>query len=207
MILFIDIETTGLPEQELKSDGRKHYYPFNNYHKYDNSRIVQFSFLLYEKNGTMLEQHDYIIKPNNFIIPAESTKIHHITQEYALDNGIDINEAMNIFEEILEKTKLIVMHNTWFDKTIILSEASRLQNQNVIDKMLNTNYFCTMRDTKNILKIPSQYYNGYKNPKLTELHNFLFQKTIDPKYLHNSLNDAKITAKCFFKLLKKGLIH
>ena len=205
MILFVDIETTGLPEKE-KKNGREYYFPFNDHQKYDNSRIVQFSFLLYDVNGTMLSMNDYIIKPTTFTIPIESSNIHHITQQKAINDGSELSEVMNIFDDLLDKTKLIVMHNVWFDKNIILSEASRLQHREVINKMLHKDYFCTMRQTKHITKIPSQYYNGYKNPKLSELHNFLFTEQVNPVYLHNSLNDAKIAAKCFFKMLKSGLI-
>jgi hypothetical protein len=38
-----------------------------------------------------------------------------------------------------------------------------------------------------------------KFPKLSELHEHLFQST--PKNLHNSLNDVLVCTRCFYKLI------
>ena len=205
-ILFIDVETSGLPQQETKPDGRRRFYSYKQLDKYDTSRIVQFSFLRYKKNGTMISMNDYIIKPDDFIISQKSIDIHHITQEKALREGIELSKVMDIFEEELDKSKVLVMHNVWFDKTVLLSEAYRMQRFGLINKMFNHRYYDTMRETKGLCKLPSQYYDGYKLPKLIELHDHLFTERFNPNIMHNSLNDVKITAKCFFKLLKIGFM-
>lgn len=206
-ILFLDLETTGLPQQYTLENGGKRFYPYTQIDKFDTSRIVQFSFLRYRKNGSMRSMNDHIISPQGFIISPESIVIHHITPEIAFEKGKYLSEVMDIFEEELDKSKVLVMHNVWFDKTILLSEAYRMGRHGLIDKMFNKQYYCTMRETKSLCKLPSQYYNGYKNPKLSELHNHLFKNDpINPKILHNSLNDVKVTAKCFFRLLKMGFM-
>ena len=51
-----------------------------------------------------------------------------------------------------------------------------------------------MELTKNILKLPGNY--GYKNPKLSELYEFIFKKK--PTDLHNSLKDTEILVEIFF---------
>lgn len=206
MNLFIDLETTGLPQQRIENK-RKLFYPYKRIEKYDSSRIVQFSFLLYDNDGKMLSMHDHIIKPNGFVVPPESTKFHHITNEQAINEGIELCNVFDEFENILDKSELMIMHNVWFDKSVLLSEAYRMGRNDLVNKIWTIDNFCTMRRTKSICKLPSQYYDGYKNPKLSELHDFLFREKVNPAILHNSLNDAKITAKCFFKLLKKGLIR
>lgn len=206
-ILFIDLECSGLPEQEIKPNGRKFFYPYQQIDKFDSSRILQFSFINYTPSGQVLSIHNHFIKPTDFIISQESINIHHITPEIALKKGIDLSDVLNEFEEQLDKSKLIVMHNVWFDRTILLSEAYRLNKLSLVNKIYKKPYFCTMRETKNFCKLPSQYYDGYKNPKLIELHQKLFKnEVINPNILHNALNDVKITAKCFFKLLSRGKI-
>ena len=202
-ILFLDLETSGLPQQEILENGRKRFYSYKQTDKFDSSRIVQFSFLRYKKNGSMISMNDHIIKPHDFIISPESIAIHHITQEKALEEGKELSEVIDIFEKELDKSKILVMHNVWFDKTILLSEAHRMGRFELIGKMFDRRYYCTMRETKSLCKLPSQYYNGYKLPKLSELHNHLFKNDpINPNILHNALNDVKITAKCFFMLKK-----
>ena len=88
-ILFVDVETSGLPQQEIKQDGRKLFYPYQQTDKFDSSRILQFSFIRYNQNGSMLSMHDHLIKPVDFVISQESIDIHHITPEIALEKGID----------------------------------------------------------------------------------------------------------------------
>ena len=200
-ILFLDLETSGLPQQK---EGR-YYYSYKNIEKYDTARIVQFSFIRYTKSGRMLSMNDHIIRPADFLISPESTAIHHITQDQALKEGEELSDVMDIFEDELDKSKMLVMHNVQFDKTILLSEAHRMGRSELINKMYNTEYYCTMRKTKDLCKLPSQYYDGHKLPKLSELHNHLFKNDpINPAILHNALNDVKVTAKCFFKLMKRG---
>jgi DNA polymerase III epsilon subunit-like protein len=206
MITFLDFETNGLPKMNEKSDGRKVFHDFKRLDIYNNSRIVQFSYVVYHLDGRLESENDFIIKPTDFYVTPESTEIHHITHERALKEGEDINNVLMDFESIMNQTNLLVMHNAWFDRTILLSEAYRAKKHNLVKKIFDTRYLCTMRTTKNYCKLPSQYYNGYKNPKLSELHYKLFQEQINPTYLHNSLFDAKVTAKCFFKLLKNKII-
>jgi hypothetical protein len=52
--------------------------------------------------------------------------------------------------------------------------------------------FCTARFSKDLCKIPSSYYNGYKMPKLSELYTFVTGKKPNPTELHNSLYDVRL---------------
>lgn len=201
-LLFVDLETGGLPIQ----DSYHKYYSYKKLEKYDSSRIVQFSFIRYKRDESMISINDHIIKPLDFIISQESIDIHHIDQDKALKEGEDLSEIMDIFEEELDKSKVMVMHNVKFDRNVLLSEAYRMGRFGLVDKIYNHKHYCTMRTTKDLCKLPSLYYDGYKLPTLTELHNHLFTERLNPNIMHNSLNDVKITAKCFFRLLKKGLI-
>ena len=203
MILFVDTETTGLPIMDVQSNGAKWYPNYMESEKHP--RIVQFSFLRYDREGTMKSMHDFIVKPDNFIIPPDSTKIHNISQDQAMKNGTPMVNILDIFKSELDQVELVVMHNAQFDKNIILSEAFRYERRDVIDSIFKNNFFCTMKQTKNYVGIRSQYYDGFKNPSLTELHNKLFNERLP--VMHNSLNDAKVTAKCFFRLLSKNKIR
>jgi DNA polymerase-3 subunit epsilon len=54
----------------------------------------------------------------------------------------------------------------------------------------------------NFCALPGPY--GYKWPKLTELHQKLFNCSFDGA--HDALADITATARCFWEMRKRGLI-
>lgn len=207
MTLFIDLETTGLPKQKKLYHGGKVFHKYYNLEKYNKARIVQLSYIIYDNNRNMLNEYDYIIKPNGFTsIPQKSIDIHKITYEKAMEEGVELSIVLDELYKNLDRVNMIVAHNIRFDKSVLLSEAFRMKNMKFVRKLTYKPTFCTMIKTRDICKLPSNNYDGYKNPKLNELHFHLFRHRVKPGILHNSLNDIRITAKCFYKLLRKGLI-
>ena len=208
MIIFFDFETTGLIPPIIQSDGRQYNPNYRRLEMYDEARAVQLAFCVYHNDGSIHSNHNHIIKPVDFAIPSESTEIHKITHMDAMNNGDNINDVLDNFEYYLDRSSLLVAHNINFDRNILLSEAYRQRRYKLVDKISNKRYFCTMRGygIKDFVRIPSKYYNGYKNPKLIELHNKLFTERVPVNAWHNALTDAKITAKCFFALKKMKII-
>lgn len=219
MITFLDLETSGLPIKVKRNNGHLGMPKYSDLSKFNNARIVQVGYLSYQpfKNGEkekcfknispiLKNEGDYIIKPDNFIISPESTVIHKISHNKAMNEGVDIRDVLIELEHIIDNTYLLVMHNSWFDRTILLSEAYRYNNKVLVNKLFETKSYCTMRGegVKEICGIKSKYHDGYKLPKLSELYQHLYGKTIPKSYQHNAINDARITAKCFFKLAKSG---
>jgi DNA polymerase-3 subunit alpha len=80
MYLVFDTETTGLP--------KNYQAPLDDFSNWP--RLVQLAWNLYDAEGNKWESYSYIIKPNGFIIPPESTKIHRISQEKAEIEGVDL---------------------------------------------------------------------------------------------------------------------
>lgn len=67
-ICFFDCETTGVPAKGLKWDADFEQFP----------HVVQLAWSLGDK------EKSYIIKPDNYEIPPETTAIHGITTERQL---------------------------------------------------------------------------------------------------------------------------
>jgi len=193
-VLVIDVETTGFPEKLNFYT----YYDFTNVTKYDNSRIVQISWGLYN-NGNLLEMSDYIIKPNGFMI--NNSEYHNITNEIANDKGIDIGDVMTkLHYDLKHHTGVIVGHNLKFDENIILSELYRCGMNNVIDEFKKKRKCCTGYGSEKLVKI--ELGEGkYKMPSLQELYQWCFNEHIDN--LHNSKEDVINTAKCYFHIVNK----
>lgn len=208
--LFFDLETTGL----LKA--KKNEIDFRKSEQFP--EIVQISWQLYsfEKNKfTHLDTKNYIIKPDNYTIPEDSSKIHGINNERALEEGVDKKEVLEDFVTTLminPKTYL-VCHNIEFDVTILFYHLYR-HFKSVFSKYMNTKIpcICTMLDTIALCKIPTKNplrfpkknptpNDLYKFPRLSELYVELFKKEPEGR-LHDSSFDVECLVECFKKLVK-----
>ncbi|MHC1777526.1 MAG: 3'-5' exonuclease [Lentimicrobium sp.] len=188
MILIFDTETTGLP--------KNYYAPAS---EVDNwPRLVQLAWQIYDIEGKLLEESDNIIKPTDFVIPDEATKVHGISNNRALNSGKDLKNVLTKFRNLIEKADVVVGHNIEFDLNIIKAEFYRAK---ILDSYESLEIICTMKSTTNLCKIEHAYY-GYKYPSLNELHIYLFGTSVNGS--HNAQVDVYYTAKCFWKLRELG---
>ena len=184
MALFLDTETTGLPDTHNLRWGEYPYY--RKLDKYSNARIVQFSMLITDNKYNFVDVKDYIIKREDFDITNE--KFHGITNDISDELGVSFDTvAVEIFYEKLKNVSHIIAHNVAFDVGVIKSELYRRNLQYIIDEIDKKTLLCTMKHMKPILKIINQYGN-YKNPSLNEIYKFNFNK--DVENAHNSLYDV-----------------
>jgi DNA polymerase-3 subunit alpha len=199
-IMVLDIETTGIPQKQYKYGP---YYDFKKSCKYDSSRIVQISWSIHTQNGLSVASNDFIVKPNNFIIPYSATEVHGISTEKALREGIDINNVFTILKNDIKTVKYIVAHCLYFDINVLLSELFREQKISMIYRINAFEKICTGEGTRQLLELPvnDKYItiNGeYKMPKLSELYSWCFKKKITNE--HNSKYDTENLVQIFFYL-------
>lgn len=189
MYLIFDTETTGLPKRWDAPISDTDNWP----------RCIQIAWQLHDAMGNCLEHQDFLIKPEGFNIPYDAEKIHGISTELALHNGIDLLAALEKFNEVLNKTKFIVGQNVGFDVNIMGAEFHRLSIQNKLQDLpvLDT---CT-EHTASLCEIPGGRYGKFKLPTLTELHAFLFNKPFSEA--HNATADVEATTRCFFELIRR----
>ena len=189
MYLIFDTETTGLPK-----DWKKPYTDTDNW-----PRAIQIAWQLHDDLGELIEAKEYLIQPIGFDIPYDAEKIHGISTEYALHEGVTLERAMAEFQEAIAKSKFIVGQNVGFDKNIIGCEFHRLglgnewQNLPVLDT-------CT-EVTATMCKLPGGRGGKYKLPTLSELHKELFDEPFAEA--HNATADVEATTRCFFELIRR----
>ena len=207
--LFFDIETTGLLAAKKKDiDFRKpEQFP----------HIVQISWQLHEyadEKYTKLSDNDYIIRPDNYKVSEESSKIHGISQTEALEKGVCAADVYKRFIHDLTKhpTTILVCHNIEFDVTILFYHIYKIYKKE-FNGFLNRKVpcTCTMLDSVNYCKIPSvskytKPSDPFKYPKLSELYMKLFDKTPSGQ-LHNSKYDVECTIECFQSLMNMGMLN
>jgi DNA polymerase III epsilon subunit-like protein len=182
MALFLDIETNGFPDNKGLPYGE--YPMYNMLDKYNNARIVQISAMLCNDKFEVISQIDSIIKINGFNITNHH--IHHITNEISEKSGIPFNNAITDFYELIKQSSHIFAHNSNFDINVLKSELFRAGFTNVIDEINKKSVICTMKHTKNIVRICNSY--GIKDPKLSELYTCVTRKPMSQQ--HNAKYDV-----------------
>ena len=201
MAMFIDTETSGLPDtHNLRWGVYPDYWKLN---KYENARIVQFSMLITDAQFKYEDIKDYIIKREGFEIT--NGEFHGITNEISDNLGVDFNIiAADIFYELLKNVTHIIAHNVAFDVGVIKSELHRRKLQYIIDELDKKTLLCTMKHMKPILKIINPYGN-YKNPSLNEIYKYNFKT--DVENAHNSLYDVKNLHKVVEHMYKNNTLN
>ena len=189
MFLFFDTETTWLPKNWKAPVSDLDNWP----------RLVQIAWILCDKDGNKIKSKDYIIKPEGFEIPIESSNVHRISTEKAINEGLWLEMVLAEFNTLIEQAETIVAHNISFDEKIIVAEFLRKKMQTDFEKKKK---LCTMQSSTDYCKIPGPY--GYKWPKLSELHMKLFWE--DFEEAHDASVDITATEKCFWELKKNGLL-
>ena len=189
MYLFFDTETTWLPKDWHAPVSDTANWP----------RVVQIAWREYGANGEPGRGEVHLVRPEGFSIPADATRIHGITTSRALREGIPLEEALHRFNKALLRSTVLVAHNIEYDEKIVGAEFLR---KNITTPMLQKICICTMKASTEHCNIPGPY--GLKWPSLSELHFTLFHDVFAET--HNAEVDVAVCAKCFFQLVKLGVI-
>jgi len=178
-LLIFDTETTGLPKSREPAIKGANNWP----------HLVSIAWVVVE-NDKILKSEYHIVRPL-WDIPEDSTKIHGITKDKALAEGIPLSEVMTKFLE--EPHDKLIAHNISFDYNVIVNAI--LWDLKLVVLPDFKPMFCTMEATRNIMRIPFANGRGYKPPKLSELYAFILKKQAEPLQLHNSLYDTQLLAE------------
>ncbi|CAA7193688.1 DNA polymerase III subunit alpha [Chryseobacterium potabilaquae] len=191
MYLIFDTETTGLPKNFNAPLSDSENWP----------RMVQIAWQLHDDNGTLIENQDFIIKPEGYDIPFNAARIHGITTKIANDEGRDLQEVLEEFSKVIDKVRVVSGHNVEFDYNIVGAEFYRktikdnLQEKPKADTMILGTNFCQLGGGKG---------GRFKPPKLEELYEKLYGNKFDEA--HNAAADVNATAQVFFEMMRIGVI-
>ena len=192
MYLVFDVETTGLPQNFNAPLSDSDNWP----------RMVQIAWQLHDENGDLVDNQDYIIKPEGYDIPYEASRIHGISTQLAEAEGRDLHEVLLEFQAVVEKAKYGVGQNVEFDYNIIGAEFFRKNLDNALQDLPKLD---TMIFAKDYCAIPSGRPGKFKSPKLSEIYEKLYGQAFDEA--HNAAADVNATAQVFFELLRIGIIN
>ena len=208
-VIFFDTETTGLPI--LKNYNS--YYPPTQLANYDSSRIASIAYIKTDTQYNIIKKEIVYIKPDQWSVSEEASKINGLTDEYLKNNGIPMIEFLSNFTNDLENTKYLVAHNIKFDINVLLSEIHRLNLSSLYHNIRNMNFICTMKLFSN--KYPTMSKSFTSTVTLKRAYEYITEETstetsietsekfTDEKKLeyHDALSDTIMCYRIFVFLI------
>lgn len=189
-IVFFDTETTGLPRDYNAPSSKLDNWP----------RLVQLAWIVSDYDGNVISSENHIIIPNGFEIPSISAAIHGITTEIAKSKGEKLVDVIDKFLGVLQNATAIAGHNISFDQHIVEAEILRCGRSNILKSIPS---YCTMKLSANYCHILNSN-REVKWPTLQELFFKLYREKFEEA--HNAMADIQATYRCFFTLVKLGVI-
>lgn len=196
LILFIDTETAGLPNDRLPDD-----HPAQ-------PPLVQLGCLLVdEDNGAEWATLEMIVKPNGaYRIPDAAARVHGITTELAEAVGVPLSLVVPAYVHLRARASKVVGHNVGFDLTIMRQAIAR--NGKPVSLPGPEEVACTGEMSAPVCAIPPTERmiaagrgGQFKMPKLIEAYQFLFGEGFEGA--HGALPDVRACARVYFELERR----
>lgn len=188
MFIIFDTETSGLFNfgQPLDAEGQP--------------RLASIAFIMLSETFAPLGEHYKLVYPDGWQMSYGASMVNGLNQQMLLSKGIPVRNILDAFQFLLEETPshTFVGHNIDFDLKIMASEFIRDGRK----PFETPKTFCTMRQTKNICRIPDKRGRN-KWPKLTEAYEFFFGESFTGA--HEALGDARATSRLFQHVYANGL--
>lgn len=183
-VFAYDTETTGLPNWKEPSGDPSQPH------------LVQIAGLVAStETRKVIASVDLIIRPDGWEIPKETSDIHGITTEYALEHGVSEDEAYAVFMS-LWGGKFRIAHNRTFDQRLLRIAAKRYGTKAEQDEWANKDtHDCTMWLSRTAMGMK-------KPPRLEEAYLHYTGKKLENA--HSALADAQACLDVYFALLDTG---
>lgn len=184
-----DSETTGFLAKGAGPD-----------HK-DQPYLIQLGALLVEEDK-VLETMDLILYWPGVTIPEGAAKIHGITTERMVAEGVKPLDALKAFDALMRKCDAVVGYNLEYDEMVALAAFHRVGGKG--GTLRAKRKICAMQSATDVCCIPKKGKGpslDYKYPSLQEA----YKKLVDPKGFkeaHTALADAAATHKVFHALVR-----
>ena len=198
MYLFFDTETTGLPDFKKRSSDPAQ------------PDLVQVAALLVDTNRVERASLNLIIEPNGWTIPDEMAKIHGITQEIAMEAGVDMFTACVAFRSLSRKATTWVAHNASFDLKMMKIQHRKaglpwlleeIENEDadqaveIVDTCGAALYIVNLPPTPKMLRAG---FDGPKRPNLGECVRFFFDRELEGA--HDAMVDVRACRDIYFAM-------
>ena len=182
LILFYDTETTGLPDFQAPSESEHQPH------------IVQLAAALVDdKNRKTVSSINLIIKPEGWKISEELVEIHGISTEFALETGVTITRALQVFFELWKGRKRIGFNESFDARIIRIAQHKLGSPEEQLEVWKNGEKECAMYAARKYTNLPKN-----KLPKLIEAYQHFFGESFYGA--HNAMNDVNALISVYFAI-------
>ena len=133
--------------------------------------MVQISWQLHNEKGELQEVKNYIIKPEGYEIPYAVVKVHGITTERAIKQGVSLTRVLEEFNQVLKQTQFVVGHNIEFDNNVLGAEYYR---KNISTTLLDKKTLDTKNESTEYCALPGGKGGKFKWPKHYLVRNLIW---------------------------------
>lgn len=193
MILGYDTEATGLPLWHDPSDDLRQPH------------LIQLAMMLFDDSGREVARWCKLVKPGpGASMAPEAFAAHGISLSRASEEGVERDEALDAFLEMVRQATLLVGHNESFDRRIMRIFAARTKGFKWEPPCPS---FCTLYGSKFIMKLPptekmmAAGIRTFKSPNLGECVRHFFDE--DLVNAHDALADVEACMRVFWCLVQK----
>jgi len=135
-LLFIDTETSGIPDSWKEHDIIPEKWPY----------IVQIAWIILDRKGNLIRTENHFINEADIMIDPESFKIHGISREKLKQEGQTRKQVLEQLAGDMEQySPLLVGHFVEFDLRMLSVGYQRIAHNNPLETLPS---FCTMTTMK-----------------------------------------------------------
>lgn len=192
LALFYDTETTGLPDFKAPSEAAHQPH------------IVQLAALLVDLDTRQtIQSMDVIIRPEDWEIPDEVSRVHGITTEHAAEVGIPESMAVSMFMGLWSGRNRVA-HNQQFDARILRIALMRHVSMETADIWKSGKAECTAVMSTPICQLPPTAkmvkagFNKFKTPNLGEAYRHFTGKELENA--HSAMADVLACRDVYFAI-------
>lgn len=164
------------------------------------NRLIQLAWDLIDTDAfnISLSKTSLFVKPYGWTVDEEGFHKGRFTNAQLEKHGVPLNEVLKVFLANVRQADYLIAHNDAFDFRILQGESVRMNIPFPAFKSI-----CTMTASKPYLLLRSST-GAVKQPKLSELYFYLFEKEIDNA--HSADADVQACKESFFELVDRGVI-
>lgn len=164
-------------------------------------RLVELAFQSWDVEKDLVnEMFCSLVKPSGWMMFPQAEAVHGISISRCYNEGRPIGEIVPSLIQAWQDADIVFFHNAPYDISSIKGELSRL---NIT--LPDTPVHCSMKQTKDICRIPNKTGKGIKAPSLKDLHYYCFKE--DVKNAHSGSWDVIALRNSIRFLVQSGKLN
>lgn len=193
-LVVFDTETSGLPAFGKAADAP------------GQPRVVQLAAIHADMDFNPITEYQAIVRPDGWVVDPGAARVHGITTERALAEGVPILEVITRCDELMHLAKAICAFNIRFDNKFLRGERRRLGRPDLfghwpeIDAMHISTPVCALPPTPAMVKAGRMHH---KTPNLGEAFRILTGQPFEKA--HDALEDCRATLAVLRALKARGV--